>query len=133
MVGGPRSGAVSASLSESMTRPPASSIERAKAPQGFKDGLGTRERAADAGGDAIEHLHLAQELGAQETAIRDRVGRLVNFRHARYVRLRGVDRAKTGTRALYVAYDALDGHRLSEVLELLPKSALSLDVDVALQ
>jgi hypothetical protein len=116
-----------------MTRPPASSSERAKAPLAFKDGLGTRERAADAGGDAIEHLHLCQDVAAQESAIRDRVGRLVNFRHARYVRLRGVDRAKTGTRALYVAYDALEGHRLSQVLEALPKSSLSIDVDVALQ
>ena len=73
------------------------------------------------------------EIAAQESAIRDRVGRLINFRHARYVRLRGVDRAKTGLRPLFVAYDALDGHRLSSVLESLPKMSLSLEVDVALQ
>src|SRR5687768_18112235 len=46
--------------------------------------------------------------------IRDRVGRLINFRHARYVRLRGVDRAKTGLKPLVIAYDALDGHRSEE-------------------
>ena len=116
-----------------MTRLPSSTTDRAAAPQAFKDGLGTRERAADQGGDAVEHLNLCSDVAAQESAIRDRVGRLINFRHARYVRLRGVDRAKTGQRPLFVAYDALDGHRLSTVLETLPKMALSLEVDVALQ
>jgi PEGA domain-containing protein len=116
-----------------MSRLPSSSSDRAAAPPTFKDGLGSRVRAADQGGDAVEHLQLAQEIAAQESALRDRVGRLINFRHARYVRLRGVDRAKTGNKPLVVAYDALDGHRLSSVLETLPKVSLSLEVDVALQ
>lgn len=116
-----------------MSRLPSSSSDRAAAPPTFKDGLGTRVRAADQGGDAVEHLQLAPEVAAQESALRDRVGRLINFRHARYVRLRGVDRAKTGNKPLVVAYDALDGHRLSSVLETLPKVSLSIEVDVALQ
>ena len=41
-----------------MTRLPSSTNDRAAAPQAFKDGLGTRERAADQGGDAVEHLNL---------------------------------------------------------------------------
>jgi len=95
-----------------MTRLPASS-DRAAATPTFKDGFGTRVRVTDAGGDPVEHLQLVPEVAAQESAIRDRVGRLINFRHARYVRLRGVDRAKTGLKPLVIAYDALDGHRLS--------------------
>ncbi len=115
-----------------MTRLPASS-DRAAATLTFKDGFGTRVRVTDAGGDPVEHLELAPEVAAQESALRDRVGRLINFRHARYVRLRGVDRAKTGLRPLVIAYDALDGHRLSTVLESLAKIALTVEVDVALQ
>ena len=115
-----------------MTRLPASS-DRTAAPPTFKDGLGTRVRVADAGGDPVEHLQLVPEIAAQESAIRDRVGRLINFRHARYVRLRSVDRAKTGLKPLVIAYDALDGHRLSTVLESLSTIALTVEVDVALQ
>ena len=115
-----------------MTRLPASS-DRAAATPTFKDGLGTRVRVTDAGGDPVEHLQLVPELAAQESAIRDRVGRLINFRHARYVRLRGVDRAKTGLKPLVIAYDALEGHRLSTVLESLGKMPLTVEVDVALQ
>src|SRR5436190_4677311 len=115
-----------------MTRLPASSDRAAAAPT-FKDGFGTRVRVTDAGGDPVEHLQLVPELANQESAIRDRVGRLINFRHARYVRLRSVERAKTGLKPLVVAYDALDGHRLSSVLEALPKLPLTLECDVALQ
>ena len=115
-----------------MTRLPASS-DRAAATPTFKDGFGTRVRVTDAGGDPVEHLQLIPELANQESSIRDRVGRLINFRHARYVRLRGVDRAKTGLKPLVIAYDALDGHRLSTVLESLTKLPLTVDCDVALQ
>ena len=115
-----------------MSRLPASS-DRAAATPTFKDGFGTRVRVTDAGGDPVEHLQLIPELANQESSIRDRVGRLINFRHARYVRLRSVDRAKTGLKPLVIAYDALDGHRLSTVLESLGKLPLTVEVDVALQ
>ena len=115
-----------------MTRLPASS-DRAAATPTFKDGFGTRVRVTDAGGDPVEQLQLVPELANQESSIRDRVGRLINFRHARYVRLRSVDRAKTGLKPLVVAYDALDGHRLSTVLESLAKLPLTVECDVALQ
>ncbi len=115
-----------------MTRLPASSDRTAPTPT-FKDGLGARVRVTDAGGDPVEHLQLVPEIAAQESAVRDRVGRLINFRHARYVRLRGVERAKTGLKPLVIAYDALEGHRLSTVLESVGSMALSVDVDVALQ
>ena len=86
--GPPRAGrARRASVETAMTRLPASS-DRAAATPTFKDGLGTRVRVTDAGGDPVEHLELVPELANQESSIRDRVGRLINFRHARYVRLR---------------------------------------------
>ena len=66
-----------------MTRLPSSTNDRTAGSPAFKDGLGTRERAADQGGDAVEHLLLTSEVAGQESAIRDRVGRLINFRHAR--------------------------------------------------
>ena len=132
--GPPRGGARPASIRRN-GHDPTACIERPSPlpPRPFKDGLGTRVRVTDAGGDPVEHLELVPELANQESSIRDRVGRLINFRHARYVRLRSVDRAKTGLKPLVIAYDALDGHRLSTVLESLGKIPLTLDVDVALQ
>ena len=49
-----------------MSRLPASS-DRAAATPTFKDGLGTRVRVADAGGDPVEHLELVPELANQES------------------------------------------------------------------
>ena len=99
----------------------------------FRDGLGLRVVTTDASGDAVEQLRLSTELAVQESSIRERVGRLVNFRHVKYVRLRGVDRLKQGGKELVVSYDAVDGDRLSTILESAAKIPLTVDVDVALQ
>lgn len=99
----------------------------------FRDGLGLRVVTTDASGDAVEQLRLNSEIAIQETSIRERVGRLVNFRHVKYVRLRGVDRLKQGGKELVVSYDAIDGDRLSTILETAAKASLTLEVDVALQ
>jgi hypothetical protein len=99
----------------------------------FRDGLGVRVAASDQAGDAVEHLRVSPELAMQESALRDRVGRLVNFRHAKYVRLRGVDRAKSGTRDLFVSYDTIEGDRLSTILATSAHHHLTIEIDVALQ
>jgi uncharacterized protein YjbI with pentapeptide repeats len=99
----------------------------------FRDGLGIRVGTTDASGDAVEQLRLVTDLANQESAIRERVGRLVNFRHVKYVRLRGVDRLKQGGKELVVSCDAVEGDRLSTILERTSKIPLTLEVDVALQ
>ena len=58
----------------------------------FEDGLGVRIATTDAFGEPIEHLKVCPDLAALDSAIRERVSRLINFRHVRYVRLRGTDK-----------------------------------------
>lgn len=98
----------------------------------FEDGLGPRLAAQDAFGEPIEHLRLCPDLAALEPALRERIGRLINFRHARYVRLRGSERLPGPDKHIVIAYDAVQGVRLAQVLELAAHGALTLDIDTAL-
>jgi hypothetical protein len=102
------------------------------AAQGFADGLGLRHRVTD-GADAVDRLRVDDVLSSAtgfDFALRERVSRLANFRHAYYGRCRRVDRLDGGSLALLS--DAVDGARLSRVLEVAQASKLDLDVNVAL-
>jgi hypothetical protein len=102
------------------------------ATQGFADGLGLRHRVAD-GADAVDRLRVDDQLSGAtgfDFALRERVGRLANFRHAYYGRARRVDRVDGGTLALLS--DPTDGARLSRILEVAEAAKLDLDVNVAL-
>jgi hypothetical protein len=99
--------------------------------QGFADGLGLRQRVTD-GADAVDRLRVDDALAGTtgfDFALRERVGRLANFRHAYYGRVRRVDR-HDGSLALLS--DAVTGARLSHVLEVAQAAKLDLDVNVAL-
>jgi hypothetical protein len=66
----------------------------------FTDGLGVRVCLAEKNGEQLEMLRVASEfagVAAFEAALRERVGRLANFRHAYYSRVRRVDRLEGGT------------------------------------
>jgi hypothetical protein len=100
--------------------------------QGFVDGLGLRHRVTD-GADAVDRLHVDDLLAGAtgfDFALRERVSRLANFRHAYYGRARRVDRLDGGSLALLS--DAVDGARLSHILDVAEASKLDLDVNVAL-
>ena len=99
----------------------------------FRDGIGVRLASADAFGEPIEQLQLCTDLAALESAVRERVSRLINFRHVRYVRLRGSERLTNATKDVVVTYDAVPGTRLSEFLELAAHAPLRIDIDTALQ
>jgi hypothetical protein len=99
----------------------------------FQDGLGVRLATTDAFGEPIEHLQVCADLAALDSAIRERVSRLINFRHVRYVRLRGTDRLSNAEKDVVVAYDAVTGARVSELLDLASHTPLRVDIDVALQ
>ena len=98
----------------------------------FRDGIGVRIASADAFGEPIEQLQLCTDLAALESAVRERVSRLINFRHVRYVRLRGSERLTNATKDVVVTYDAVPGTRLSEFLELALHAPLRIDIDTAL-
>ena len=101
---------------------------------GFVDGFGLRQRSREAtGGDLIETLRLHDALVAApgfDFALRERVGRLANFRHAYYARARRVDRLEGATLAL--VGDTVEGSRLSRILEVAQAFDLDLDVNAAL-
>jgi hypothetical protein len=98
----------------------------------FEDGLGQRLAAQDPFGEPIEQLRLCTDLAALEPAIRERIGRLINFRHARYVRLRGSERLPGPEKHVVIAYDAVQGARLAQLLDLAVDGGLRMDIDVAL-
>jgi len=99
----------------------------------FTDLLGVRVVDPNSG-DTIERLVLCPELAAFETPLRDRVGRLANFRHVRFTRVRGVDVQGTGGgRVLSVTFDRTPGVRLSEPLRAAERDQLVFDVNAALQ
>jgi serine/threonine protein kinase len=101
----------------------------------FEDPLGQRRPSADPNGaDTLELLCLRSELTAVssfEFALRERVARLANFRHAYYARVRGVERLKGGS-TLALVSERTPGVRLSEVLKNVEQENIRLDINSAL-
>lgn len=104
-------------------------------PPVFADGLGERFLTADkTSGDGLESLHLRAELTAVpsfEFALRERVGRLANFRHGYYARARRVDRTPDPD-GLAIVSDHTPGARLSKILAATERGGLTLDINAAL-
>jgi hypothetical protein len=102
----------------------------------FSDGLGDRVVAADATtGELVQILRINPALTAVpsfEFALRERVARLANFRHAYYGRIRRVDRAQPHASALALVSDHVEGTRLSDILRLAEERGLHLDINAAL-
>jgi serine/threonine protein kinase len=101
----------------------------------FVDGFGCRQRHRDgAGAELVETLRLHEALTAVpgfDFALRERVGRLANFRHAYYASVRKVDRIDNGA-TLALVGDTVEGSRLSRILEIAHTFDLDLDVNAAL-
>ncbi len=102
----------------------------------FSDGLGERVVAADgATGELLQILRLRPALTAVpsfEFALRERVARLANFRHAYYVRVRRVDRGMGAASSLAVVSDHVEGTRLSDILRVAHERRLQIDINAAL-
>ncbi|HXE79835.1 MAG TPA: PEGA domain-containing protein [Vicinamibacterales bacterium] len=113
---------------------PAVSQSRAATPREFADGLGVRTIIAERGSELLELLTLNPDfvrVPAFEFALRERVGRLANFRHAYFARVRRVDRLDGGNGLGIVSEHAV-GARLSHILEVAEQHSLDLDVNAAL-
>ena len=130
--GPPRGGARPANIRRDvMSRLPGSHRRAAAAAPTFKDGLGTRVRVTDAGGDPVDTGAVRyRQRGIVDPGSRRRS---INFRHARYVRLRDRRLRQDRPQAAVHRLRRADGHRRSTVLESVAKSPQTLDVDVALQ
>lgn len=102
----------------------------------FRDALGERRLAVDPNGhETLEILHLRGELAevpSFEFALRERVSRLANFRHAYYGRVRAIERLNDRESTLTVVSDRVVGIRLSDMLEQSEARGLALDINSAL-
>jgi hypothetical protein len=100
----------------------------------FRDGLGERRRVTDSTGrESLDLLCLNGEmiaLAAFEAALRERAGRLTEFRHPSFCDLRGVERLSGGTVA--VVADAVPGSRIADLLTAAVEHHLTLDINAAL-
>jgi serine/threonine protein kinase len=101
----------------------------------FRDGLGDRRLSKDSAGADVETLYLRRELGivsSFEFGVRERADRLSGFRHAYYGRVRGVERTNDPDQALTISSDAIQGTRLSTLLDTAHHRRLPVNIDVAL-
>src|SRR5580765_3946204 len=102
----------------------------------FRDALGERRIAVDPNGqETLEILHLRKELAevpSFEFALRERVSRLANFRHAYYGRVHAIERLNDRDSTLTIVSDRVIGIRLSEMLEQSESRGLALDINSAL-
>ncbi len=85
--------------------------------RGFADRLGERFIVPQPSGSLLEHLQFRRDLSSApffEPAVKERLARLANFRHASYTRAR---RLRSGDRgALILVSTHVPGRHLSEVL-----------------
>jgi len=102
----------------------------------FQDGLGERRQIFDqTTNETLEMLWLRAELTAVpsfEFALRERVSRLANFRHAYYGRVRRVDRLVDQGPTLAIVSELTEGARLSDILTVAERRHLPLDINAAL-
>lgn len=100
----------------------------------FKDGFGTRWLALDPeSGDAVEILAVAPELVEQAdfaSAVGERVARLARVRHTLYARARRLDRPDANQ--LHIYADRIPGWRLADVLRVVEREQLTLDISAVL-
>ena len=95
----------------------------------FRDALGERRRMIDSTGHEAELLCVSAELAnapAFESALTRTVGRLVDFRHPSFPKLRSVERFETSP--FTVVSDAVHGVRLSQLLTSIAERGIALEI-----
>ncbi len=101
----------------------------------FRDGLGDRTAIVESSsGDTIEALWLCPALAtnfAVERSLRERVGRLLEFRHASYARIWRVDGEAGSPAGLSLVSERPRGMRLAEMLQGIEEGRYAHDFQVA--
>jgi hypothetical protein len=102
---------------------------------GFLDRLGDRVRLTDRGSGHVEALRLRPDLTASplfEPAVRRRSDQLAGFLHPHFARVRQIGRLPAANGRLVIVSDAIDGWRLSEVLEAADQCGVAFHPDAVL-
>src|SRR3979411_973329 len=84
----------------------------------FTDGLGTRRRRFNGiiPEDVLDLRDQLTAVGSFEFALRERVGRVMEFRHGSFAQVLRVERAAERRGSLTIVSEPVDGTRLSDVL-----------------
>jgi hypothetical protein len=100
----------------------------------FQDGFGERIPGVDhVSGDMVEQLSFVPSLAgvpAFAEAVGERVARLARVRHAMYARVRRIDRPSPATLVLFS--DRVDGWRVADMLRVIEREQLALDISAVL-
>jgi hypothetical protein len=102
---------------------------------GFVDRLGDRVQLTDRETGRVEVLRLRPELTASplfEAGVKRRANQLTGFLHPNYARVRRVGRLPSPDGRLVIVSDAVDGWRLSEVLEAAAPCGVAFNPDAVL-
>jgi hypothetical protein len=102
---------------------------------GFLDRFGDRVRLTGRGSTDVEILRLRPELTASplfELAVRRRADQLAGFVHPHCARVRQIGRLPAPDGRLLILSDAIDGWRLSEVLEAADQCSVAFHPDAVL-
>ena len=102
---------------------------------GFLDRLGDRVQLADRESGRVEVLRLRPELTASplfEPAVRRRAEQLAGFLHPHCAKVRQIGRLPAPDGRLVIVSDAVDGWRLSEVLEAAGPCGVAFHADAVL-
>jgi hypothetical protein len=101
----------------------------------FRDGLGERSSIVEStSGDTLEAMRLCPALSANfavERALRERVGRLIEFRHNQYARIWRVEGEAGSPAGLYLVSERPRGMRLAEMIEGIERGHFAYDFQVA--
>lgn len=100
-----------------------------------QDPLGERRREVAADGTPVDVLVVRPALAAVpsfEFAARERANRLGAFRHAYYLRVRGIERDSGPEAGLRIVSDATQGLRLSDLLREAEARRIPVDINAAL-
>jgi hypothetical protein len=101
----------------------------------FRDGLGDRTSIVEStSGDTLEALRLCPALSANfavERALRERVGRLIEFRHAHYARIWRVEGEAGSPLGLSLVSERPRGMRLAEMIQGIEERQFAYDFQVA--
>ncbi len=101
----------------------------------FEDGIGERLSAVGGGNEPLEVLKISNELSAVsafEPALREQSLRLHEFRHEAFARVRGVERLDARTSTVVIISERVRGVRLSELLAVVEREAIPVELNAAL-
>ena len=106
---------------------PAQTRTRPQPAPTFDDGFGRRQQVVNGTKDPVQVLMLKREhlaVPGFEAAVRQRIDQVARFPHDSFIRIRGLARLAKAENGLALVSEAVDGMRLSQLLESNPPRRL---------